>query len=95
MVPDVVKATYKGGYLVEVHFEDGSSGMVDFSGYASRGGVFTRFNDLEFFRRFEINRELGVLSWGGEIDIAPETLFALATGASPAPWSASVTATTD
>jgi hypothetical protein len=90
MIPDVVKAVYKSGYLVEVHFEDGSSGTIDFGPYASRGGVFSRFGDLAFFRSFEINSELGVLSWGGEIDIAPEMLFALATGASPTPWSESV-----
>jgi hypothetical protein len=90
MIPDVVRAVHKGGYLIEVHFEDGSSGTVDFSGYPSRGGVFSRFSDLEYFRSFEINPELGVLSWCGEADIAPETLFALATGASPAPWSESI-----
>lgn len=36
--------------------------------------------DLDFFKRFEINRELGVITWGGEVDLAPETLYAEATG---------------
>ena len=35
---------------------------------------------MEFFRSFEINEELGTLTWGTEIDVAPETLYAEATG---------------
>lgn len=54
--------------------------MVDFSKYLSKGGVFEKFKDIEFFKNFTINRELGVLTWGDEIQIAPETLYAKASG---------------
>ena len=30
--------------------------------------------NLEFFQSFSINKELGVLTWGNEIDIAPGDL---------------------
>jgi hypothetical protein len=53
---------------------------MDFSKYLNRGGVFERFRDKRFFRKFEINKELDVLSWENEVDIAPETLYADATG---------------
>ena len=49
-------------------------------------GVFKRFRDLAFFREFRVNEELGTLTWGDEIDIAPETLYAAATGAPLPDW---------
>ena len=48
--------------------------------------MFEQFRDLEFFRSFSINKELGVLTWGDEIDIAPETLYAEATGTDLPAW---------
>ena len=80
MLHDVVKATYRGSYRIELEFDDGKSGVVDFSPYLKRGGVFERFKDLEFFRAFTVNAELGTLVWGEEVDVAPETLYAAATG---------------
>jgi len=86
MSHDVVSATYKGDYRIEVTFDDGKSGVVDFSRYVDKGGVFERFRDMDFFRSFHVNEELGVLAWGGEIDIAPETLYAEATGTPLPEW---------
>ena len=48
--------------------------------------VFKRFRDLTFFREFIVDEELGTLTWGDEIDIAPETLYAEATGAPLPDW---------
>ena len=79
MLKDVVSAKYKGEYKIELIFEDGVTGIMDFSKFISRGGVFEKFRDVEFFKNFSINNELGVLTWGDEIDIAPETLYAEAT----------------
>jgi len=86
MIHDVVSATYQGSYRIDLTFDDGKRGIVDFAPYLSRGGVFKRFRDLTFFREFRVNEELGVLTWGDEIDIAPETLFAAATGAPLPDW---------
>ncbi|OGG55552.1 MAG: hypothetical protein A3F84_16665 [Candidatus Handelsmanbacteria bacterium RIFCSPLOWO2_12_FULL_64_10] len=86
MLHDVVKAIYRGDYLIEIEFDDGKRGVVDFSKYLSRGGVFERFKDIEFFRSFSVNAELGVLTWGDEVDIAPETLYAEATGSGLPGW---------
>jgi hypothetical protein len=49
-------------------------------------GVFKRFRDLTFFREFRVNEELGTLTWSDESDIAPETLYAAATGAPLPDW---------
>ncbi len=86
MIHDVVSASYKGEYRIEVTFDDGKRGVVDFSKYLDKGGVFDRFKDISFFRNFKINEELGVLTWENEIDIAPETLYAEATRAALPDW---------
>jgi len=33
-----------------------------------------------------VNKELGVLTWGDEVDVAPETLYAEATGSGLPAW---------
>jgi hypothetical protein len=86
MAPDVVSATYKGKYKIEITFEDGKKGTVDFSKYLGKGGVFSRFKDINFFKSFKVNSELGVLSWRDEVDVAPETLYSEATGVSLPNW---------
>jgi len=86
MTKDVISAHYKGEYEIEITFEDGATGTVDFSKYLSRGGVFDKFKDKEFFKNFSINKELGVLTWNNEIDIAPETLYSEATNTPLPGW---------
>jgi len=86
MLKDVISANYKGEYKIEVTFEDGASGVVDFSKYLSKGGVFDKFRDIGFFKNFKVNEELGVLTWGDEVDIAPETLYAEATKSPLPDW---------
>ena len=86
MIHDVVFARYKAEYKIEVRFDDGKRGTVDFSRYLDKGGVFDRFKDMTFFKNFKINEELGVLTWQDEIDIAPETLYAEATGTALPNW---------
>ena len=86
MLKDVIAATYRGEYKIEVTFEDGATGIVDFSKYLDRGGVFEKFKDKKFFRNFHIDVELGVLTWGEEVDIAPETLYAEATNSPLPDW---------
>ena len=86
MLHDVVSAVYRGDYLIEIEFDDGQRGIVDFSKYLERRGVFERFRDIEFFRNFVVNKELGILTWNNEIDIAPETLYAEATGTALPAW---------
>ena len=86
MIKDVISASYKGEYKIELTFEDGASGIVDFSKYLSRGGVFDKFGDIEFFKNFKVNQEIGVLTWGDEIDIAPETLYSDTTNSKLPDW---------
>jgi hypothetical protein len=86
MIHNVVLAQYRGDYKIELTFDDGKKGTVDFARYLSKGGVFERFRDLDFFKRFKVDPELGVLTWEGDLDIAPETLYADATGSPLPDW---------
>jgi len=93
MIHDVIAADYRGDYKIEVCFDNGKRGVVDFSKYLDKGGAFERFRDLSYFRRFRVDPELGVLTWDGEVDVAPETLYAEATGAPLPEWMISDDAT--
>jgi hypothetical protein len=86
MTPDLVSAEYIDGYRIKVLFADGRTGEVDCVPFIRRGGVYAPLADLERFKRFRVDQELGVLCWQEEIDIAPETLYALATGAPLPEW---------
>jgi hypothetical protein len=86
MIHDVVSAEYRGDYKIELCFDDGKRGIVDFTKYLDQGGVFERLRDVELFKRFRINEELGVLTWEGDIDVAPETLYSDATNTPLPEW---------
>jgi hypothetical protein len=86
MLHDVKAATYKGDYLIEIEFDDGNRGVVDFSKYLTGGGAFERFRDPAYFRRFTVNEDSGTLTWDDDVDIAPETLYAEATGRALPSW---------
>ncbi len=86
MIHDVIAAVYRGDYRIELEFDDGQRGVVDFARYVEQGGVIERLRDMDFFRSFSVNKELGVLTWADEIDIAPETLYAEVTGSALPEW---------
>ena len=79
MYYDAKSAQYCDGYKIKIMFEDGRSGVVDFQHYLHKGGVFEKFRDINFFRNFHVNEKAGVISWEGDIDIAPETVYYAAT----------------
>ncbi len=72
-------------YVLRLTFENGTQVNVDFRSFPSREGVFAKLNDPNYFESADVVD--GVLTWGnGELDIAPETLYARATGAPLPPW---------
>jgi len=67
MLHDVTAATYQGDYRIEIEFDDGSRGIVDFAKYLTRGGVFERFKDLDLLPA--VHRRCGIRNpdVGGEL----------------------------
>jgi len=76
----VKSAKYLDGYRVAVSFADGKSGVVDLEKNLRQSPVFKRLLDVQAFQQFRINPDFGVLCWGDDLDIAPETLYEEATG---------------
>ncbi len=67
-------------YLLKITFETGETGTADFSDYIKRGGVFSGFSDIDYFKHVSIDPLWGVLCWPGDVDIAPEKVYRLVTG---------------
>ena len=78
---DVVKAEYVDGYRLKLQFSDGASGVVDFTRFIEKGGVFAVLRGVEQFKEFTIDPDWNTVTWqNGELDIAPETLYREASG---------------
>ncbi len=86
MYHDVINVKCKNDYMLQLTFDDGKSGILDCSVFIAKGGVFSILKDPSVFRQVKINKELGVVTWDGEIDIAPETAYTMATGTSLPSW---------
>jgi hypothetical protein len=77
---NVKSAKYLDGYRLSVTFADGKSGVVDLERHLRKGPVFRRLLDVNVFKQFQINPDFGVICWGDDLDIAPETLYEEAVG---------------
>jgi uncharacterized protein DUF2442 len=73
ILPQVVRAEYRGGHRIHLAFGDGREKTVDFLPWLS-GPVFEPLKDEECFRQFFL--EAGTIGWPNGADIAPETLYA-------------------
>jgi Protein of unknown function (DUF2442) len=62
-----------GSYRLRLKFEDGEIGELDFSA-EEWSGVFEPLRDPAYFRRVELDDELGTIVWPNGADFAPETL---------------------
>ncbi len=65
-----------GSFRLRVKFSDGLEGEVDLGGliHSSRAGVFAALRNEELFAQVGI--EYGVVVWPGEIDLAPDAMYA-------------------
>jgi len=86
MYHDVVHIKCLDNFKLEVTFDDGRSGILDCKPFIEKGGVFSILADPDVFNKAEIHKELGVITWNNEIDIAPETAYSLATGMPLPKW---------
>lgn len=73
-IAHVTEVEVIGDHQLRLTFEDGSQGDLDFSGRQWRG-VFGPLRDPSYFRRVELDAELGTIVWPNGADIAPETLY--------------------
>jgi hypothetical protein len=74
-LPFVTGVAVIGPHVLRLLFSDGMVGDVDLS--AKRGkGVLEPLNDPGFVARVAVNTEAGTVTWPGDLDLAPEPLYA-------------------
>ena len=71
-LPTIMRAEYRGGYMIHVVFGDGVERTVDFLPWLE-GPIFEPLKDTTYFQRFFL--EAGTVTWPNGADIAPETLY--------------------
>jgi hypothetical protein len=69
----VVKARHVREYVIWVKFNDGVEGKVNFAGELE-GEVFEPLKNVEEFRKFIVDEEMGTIVWENGADVAPEWL---------------------
>ena len=71
----VVGVTVIGDHELRLLFEDGTVGDVAF-GEDEWRGVFAPLQDPELFAQVQVDPQSGTIVWPGELDMAPEALYA-------------------
>ena len=71
----LTKVTPLSNYELEVEFNDGTHGFVEMVKLilSDKAGVFAVLQDKDLFNKAHL--EYGVLTWPGEIDLAPDAMF--------------------
>lgn len=69
-------------YKVWIKFSDSVEGEVDLSHLAGKG-VFSKWNDIDYFNSVYIDKESHTLCWEGEIDLCPDNLYAKVLNVNP------------
>jgi hypothetical protein len=73
--PDVQYVEALPGYRLRVRFKDGLEGTVDMTAFvhSPRAGVFAALADPVRFGQVHVS--LGVVTWTGELDLAPDAMY--------------------
>ena len=75
-MPRVIDAEYMKDYMINIVFSNGKTGKVDLKPFLGEG-IFKPLQDVTFFKKFFVDG--WTISWPNGADIAPETLYKLAT----------------
>ena len=72
----VREVTALPGYRLAVRFADGLAGTVDLAAlvWSPKAGVFASLRDPAQFGQVYV--ELGAVTWPGELDLAPDAMYA-------------------
>ncbi|HKZ15095.1 MAG TPA: DUF2442 domain-containing protein [Solirubrobacterales bacterium] len=72
--PDITGVRVVRHEVVALTFADGLEGEVDLRGHLW-GPVFERVRTPEGFAEVYVDDETGTITWPGEVDLAPDTLY--------------------
>jgi hypothetical protein len=74
MLVDVVSVVALDGFRLRLTFEDGAEGEFDVGAQVGFDGVFAPLREPDYFRRVEVNPELGTVVWPNGADLDPKVL---------------------
>jgi len=69
----IIKATAHPGFIIELTFDDGATGLVDISSHLY-GPMFEPLNDPAFFNKISVDA-FGAICWPNNADLSPGTLY--------------------
>ena len=69
-------------YRLRLKYADGVEGIADVSHLTGKG-VFSAWEDENFFKSVRINPNTHTVEWEGGIDLCPDNLYAKITGKEP------------
>ena len=78
----IIQANAIENYLLELKFEDGTQGTLDYSRLVGQG-VFSIWNDLDTFKRVSIGSDGRYLFWNEDVDLCADALYLEVTGKKP------------
>ena len=73
-IPRIAEMRHIEGFRLWLRFEDGRKGVVDLSDELW-GEVFEPLQDVRYFKKGRLNRELNTVCWENGADFAPEYLY--------------------
>lgn len=73
-IPRITAAEYVSGFILRLHFEDGTEGTVNLAEELD-GPIFEPLHDPAYFRRFKVHPDLHTITWENGADFAPEFLY--------------------
>ncbi len=71
----IANVKYLEGYKLELTFDDQSKKIADLSYLTQRGGVFTPFTDLDFFKQVKLDESHYTIVWPNGVDLCPDRLW--------------------
>ena len=75
MLHDIIEVKALEGYKLFIRFDDGKSGLVDFTKLVPFKGIFEKLKDKKYFSKVTVNQEIGTICWQNGADLSPELLY--------------------
>ncbi len=75
---DILEAKYLKEYKIEFLFSDNLRAIVDLEYCIHKPGLFKSLKDINYFKSFELDFDLNTIKWSNGLDIAPDTLYSIA-----------------
>ena len=74
MILHVKEAKYLHDFVIWLRFDDGAEGEVDLIAELY-GEVFEPLQNIEIFKSFKVDLDIGTIVWENGADFAPEFLY--------------------